>query len=163
LANPCDRREVCFAPFAVRCALGENAQAHGRGRHHPGRVAGALTIMVKYPLATLALAVVLGAIGEFPAYLIERRLLLEQALTTATAYLAYYLYLSYAEGIVDKTHRKARRISLRDTFGELVGAATYVPSVLVAALIAFSVTTLAVGLLLVRGCDCTRAGRWPRR
>jgi len=112
---------------------------------------GALEIMWRYSLATLVPAVVLSAIGEVPAYLIERRLLLDQALSLSTAYLAYYLYLAYAEGIVDKAQRGRRRIGLRSTFGELTGAAPYVPSVLVAALIALSVTTLASGLLLIPG------------
>jgi hypothetical protein len=112
---------------------------------------GALEIMWGYSLATLVPAVVLSAIGEVPAYLIERRLLLDQALSLSTAYLAYYLYLAYAEGIVDKAQRGTRRIGLRRTFGELIEAAPYVPSVLVAALIALSVTTLAIGLLLIPG------------
>jgi hypothetical protein len=93
----------------------------------------------------------LGAIGEVPAYLIDRRLVLDQALTTVTAYLAYYLYLAYAEGIMDKARARAPSLGLRGMLAELVGAAPYVPSVLVAALIALSVTTLATGLLLIPG------------
>jgi hypothetical protein len=108
-------------------------------------------IMVSYPLATLAPAMALGAIGEVPAYLIDRRLVLDQALTTVTAYLAYYLYLAYAEGIMDKARARAPSLGLRGMLAELVGAAPYVPSVLVAALIALSVTTLATGLLLIPG------------
>ena len=112
---------------------------------------GTLKIMVRYPLATLAPAAVLSAIGEIPAYLIDHRLLLDQALSLVTAYLAYYLYLAYAEGIVNKARRGVRRIGLLGVLADLVGAAPYVPSVLVAALIALSVTTLATGLLLLPG------------
>jgi hypothetical protein len=112
---------------------------------------GALAIMVRYPLATLAPAVVLSAIGEVPAYLIDHRLLLDQTLSLSTAYLAYYLYLAYAEGIVGKAQRGARRIDPRGVLSDLIGAAPYVPNVLVAALIALIVTTLATGLLLLPG------------
>ena len=73
----------------------------------------ALTIFGRYPLATLAPAAVLGAFGEVPAYLIEGRPLLDQALTLATAYVAYYLYLAYAEGIVRKARRGTQRLGLR--------------------------------------------------
>ena len=52
---------------------------------------GALSIIAKYPLATLAPAAVLGAIGEIPAYLIEGRSGLNLVLTIVTAYVAYYL------------------------------------------------------------------------
>jgi len=112
---------------------------------------GALRIMVSYPLVTLAPAVVLGAIGEVPAYLIDRRLVLDQALSLVTAYFAYYLYLSYAEGIVDKARTDPSRPGPRTMLSELVAAAPYVPSVLVAALISLTVTTLATGLLLIPG------------
>ena len=112
---------------------------------------GALAIMVRYPFATLAPALVLGAIGEVPAYLIDRRFVLDQAVSLATAYLAYYLYLAYAEGIIDKAKRGTRRLGLRGTQRELIAAVPYVPSVLMAALIALAVTTLATGLLLLPG------------
>ena len=51
----------------------------------------ALTIIGRYPLAVLAPAAVLGALGEIPAYLIEGRPLLDRAITLVTAYIAYYL------------------------------------------------------------------------
>jgi hypothetical protein len=68
-----------------------------------------------------------------------------------TAYIAYYLYLAYAEGIVMHAERGTRRLGPRDVLEELVGAVPFVPSVLVAALVAFSVTTLATLLLVVPG------------
>ena len=111
----------------------------------------ALAILGRYPLATLAPAVVLGALGEVPAYLIEGRPLLDQALSLATAYVAYYLYLAYAEGLVRKAERGAQRLGLRGVLDDLIEAAPFVPSVLVAALISLSVTTVATGLLVIPG------------
>jgi hypothetical protein len=49
----------------------------------------ALVIFRRYPLATLVPAAVLGAMGEIPAYLIDGRPLLDQALTLVSAYVAY--------------------------------------------------------------------------
>jgi hypothetical protein len=132
--------------------LGENARGRmGEADTIRGVWRGALGIMWRYPVATLAPALVLGAIGEVPAYLIDRRLVLDQVLSTTTAYLAYYLYLAYAEGIVDKARAGTPRLGLRAVLTELMGAAAYVPSVLVAALISLFVTTLATGLLLIPG------------
>jgi hypothetical protein len=65
----------------------------------------ALAIFWRYPLATLVPAAVLGAIGEIPTYFIDGRPLLDQSLTLVTAYVAYYLYLAYAEGIVSRAQR----------------------------------------------------------
>ncbi len=72
----------------------------------------ALAIFRRYPLATFLPAAVLGAVGEVPAYLIDGRPLLDQALTLVTAYVAYYLYLAYAEAIVRRAQRGARRFGL---------------------------------------------------
>ena len=66
---------------------------------------GGLAIMWSYPLATLVPSVVLSAIGEVPTYLIDDRRVLDLVLSLVTAYLAYYLYLAYAEGIVRKVRR----------------------------------------------------------
>ncbi len=111
----------------------------------------ALAIIGRYPLAVLAPAAVLGALGEVPAYLIDGRPLLDQALTLVTAYVAYYLYLVYAEGIVRKAQQGAQRLGLREVLDDLIESAPLVPSVLVAALISLSVTTIATGLLLIPG------------
>ena len=99
----------------------------------------------------LAPAAVLGALGEVPAYLIEGRPLLDQALTLVTAYIAYYLYLVYAEEIVRRAQRGAQRLGLRGMLDDLIKSAPFVPSVLVAALISLSVTTIATGLLVIPG------------
>src|SRR5215213_2500203 len=116
-----------------------------------GEWLAALAIFGRYPLATLLPAAVLGAIGEVPAYLIEGRPLLDQALTLVTAYVAYYLYLAYAEAIVRRAQRGAQRLGLRGVVDDLIEAAPFVPSVLVAALISLSITTVATGLLVIPG------------
>jgi hypothetical protein len=112
---------------------------------------GALAIFRRYPLATLAPAAVLGAIGEVPAYLIDGRPLLDQVLTLVSSYAAYYLYLAYAEGIVSRAQRGIQGSGLRSMLDDLMEAAPFVPSVLVAALISLLVTTLAIGLLVIPG------------
>jgi hypothetical protein len=111
----------------------------------------ALAIFRRYPVATLLPAAVLGALGEAPTYLIDGRPLLDRVLTLVTAYLAYYLYLAYAEGIVRKARRGAMGLGLRSVLDDLKEAAPFVPSVLVAALISLFITTLATGLLLIPG------------
>jgi uncharacterized membrane protein len=111
----------------------------------------ALAIFRRYPLATLAPAAVLGAIGEVPAYLIDGRPLLDQVLTLVSSYAAYYLYLAYAEGIVSRAQRGVQGPGLRSMLDDLMEAAPFVPSVLVAALISLLVTTLAIGLLVIPG------------
>jgi hypothetical protein len=111
----------------------------------------ALAIFRRYPLATLVPAAVLGAIGEVPAYLISGRPRLDQSLTLVTAYVAYYLYLGYAEGIVRRVRRGVQGSGLRSVLDDLTEAAPFVPSVLVAALISLSMTTIATGLLVIPG------------
>ena len=111
----------------------------------------ALAIFRRYPLATLVPAAVLGAIGEVPAYLIDGRPLLDQVLTLVSSYAAYYLYLAYAEGIVSRAQRGVQGPGLRSMLDDLMEAAPFVPSVLVAALISLFVTTLAIGLLVIPG------------
>ena len=111
----------------------------------------ALVIFRRYPLATLVPAAVLGAIGEIPAYLIDGRPPLDRVLTLVSAYVAYYLYLAYAEGIVSRAQRGVQAPGLRGMLDDLMEAAPFVPSVLVAALISLFVTTLAIGLLVIPG------------
>ena len=73
-------------------------------------------------------AAVLGAIGEFPAYLIDGRPLLDRVLTLVSAYVAYYLYLAYAEGIVSRAQRGVQAPGLRGMLDDLMEAAPFVPS-----------------------------------
>jgi len=86
-----------------------------------------------------------------PAYLIDEWRLLDLILTLVTAYVAYYLYLAYAEGIVGLAERGERSLGPRGMLSELARAVGYVPSVIVAALIAVTISTLAMGLLLIPG------------
>jgi hypothetical protein len=111
----------------------------------------ALSIIAKYPLATLGPAAVLGAIGEIPAYLIESRSRLDFVLTIVTAYVAYYLYLAYAEGIVYEAERGMDSVGWRGVKEELLRAVPFVSRVLVAALITLFVTSVAIGLLVIPG------------
>ena len=111
----------------------------------------ALAIFRRYPLATLAPAVVLGAIGEVPTYLIDERRLLDLGLSLATAYVAYYLYLAYAEGIVRNDRRGEQRNGLGGMFDDLISALPFVPGVFVAALMVIFVTSLATLLLVIPG------------
>jgi hypothetical protein len=112
---------------------------------------GALSVIARYPLATLVPAAVVGVIGQTPAYLIEGRPWLDLVLTIVGTYLAYYLYLVYAEGLVYDAEREALRVGLRGLDEALRQALPYVPRVLVAALIVLSVTSLAAVLLVLPG------------
>jgi hypothetical protein len=112
---------------------------------------GALSTIAKYPLATLVPAAVLGAIGEIPTYLVEGRPWLDLVLSTVSAYFAYYLYLAYAEGIVYEAERGTVRIGLRGAIEGLLQAMPFVVRVLITALIALFVTSVATGLLVIPG------------
>lgn len=112
---------------------------------------GGLAIVWGYPLATLAPSVVLGAIGEVPTYLIDDRRVLDLVVSLVTAYLAYYLYLAYAEGIVRKVRQGEQHHGLEGVFEDLTGAARFVPAVLGAAIIVVSITSAATILLIIPG------------
>jgi hypothetical protein len=72
------------------------------------------------------------------SYLIADRLLLDQLLTYLAAAFAYYLYLAYAEGLTTDYERGRDLIASRGTFASLLEAASFVPRVLVAALVTIS-------------------------
>jgi len=112
---------------------------------------GGLVIVWSYPLATLVPSFVIGAIGEVPTYLIDDRRLMDLILSLVTAYLAYYLYLAYAEGIVRKARRGEQRHGLGGIFEDLAGASRFVPGVTAAAFIVVIVTSAATLLLVVPG------------
>lgn len=111
----------------------------------------AFAIIRRYPLGTLIPAAVLGALAEAPAYFIENRFVLDQAVTYLSAALAYYLYLAYAEEIATEAERGVDRITLREMLYELRQAIPFVPRVLVAASISFLIPSLATGLLVIPG------------
>ena len=74
----------------------------------------AATIVGRYPAATVIPGAVLGAIAEAPHYFAGEWTIIGNVLTYATAALAYYLYLAYAEEIVVEYERETERIALRD-------------------------------------------------
>ena len=112
---------------------------------------GGLAIVWSFPLATLVPSIVLGAIGEVPTYLIDDRRVLDLVFSLVTAYLAYYLYIAYAEGIVRKVRRGEQRRGLEGVFEDLTGALRFVPSVVGAAFIVVAITSAATLLLVVPG------------
>jgi hypothetical protein len=111
----------------------------------------ALAIIRRYPYAVIVPGAVLGALAEVPAYLIVDRLLLDQLLTYLSAAFAYYLFLAYAEGLTTDYERGSELIASRSMLGDLLEAAAFVPRVLVAALIALTASSAALGLLVVPG------------
>ena len=111
----------------------------------------ALAIIRRYPYAVIVPGAVLGALAEAPAYLIVDRLLLDQLLTYLSAAFAYYLFLAYAEGLTTDYERGMEHIASRSMLGELLEAAAFVPRVLMAALIAVTASSAALGLLVVPG------------
>jgi hypothetical protein len=112
---------------------------------------GGLALVWSYPLATLAPSAVLGAIGEVPTYLIDERRVMDLVVSLATAYLAYYLYLAYAEGIVRKVRQGEQRRGLEGVLDDLAGASRFVPAVTGAALLVVVITSAATLLLVVPG------------
>ena len=94
---------------------------------------------------------VLGALAEAPTYFIADRLLLDQLLTYLAAAFAYYLYLAYAEELTTDYERGRDLIPSRSRIARLLKAATFVPRVLVAALVTVSLASAAAGLLVVPG------------
>jgi hypothetical protein len=94
---------------------------------------------------------VLGALAEAPTYLIVDRLLLDQLLTYLAAAFAYYLYLAYAEGLTTDYERGEDLTASRSRLARLLEAASFVPRVLVAALVSVSLATAATVLLVVPG------------
>jgi hypothetical protein len=118
----------------------------------PGVWREALTIIWRYPLATLAPAVVLAALGDAPYYFLkDSGLGWEEVLTFITAAFAYYLYVAYAEEIAAEAERGADRITVRGLLRELRQAAPVVPPVIVASVAAITIPTAATGLMVLPG------------
>jgi hypothetical protein len=118
----------------------------------PGVWREALTIIRRYPLATLAPAVVLAALGDAPYYFLkDSGLGWEEVLTFITAAFAYYLYVAYAEEIAAEAERGADRITVRGLLRELRQAAPVVPPVIVASVAAITIPTAATGLMVLPG------------
>jgi hypothetical protein len=93
----------------------------------------------------------LGAIAEAPHYFAGEWTIIGNVLTYATAALAYYLYLAYAEEIVLEYRRETERLTRRDVLRELRDATSYVWRTLAAGLVTLVTTGVAAGLLVIPG------------
>jgi hypothetical protein len=111
----------------------------------------ALAIIRCYPSAVIVPGAVLGALAEAPAFFFADDLLLDHLLTYLAAAFAYYLYLAYAEGLTTDYERGRDLIVSRGRLVRLLEAASFVPRVLVAALLSVSLASAATGLLVVPG------------
>jgi hypothetical protein len=105
----------------------------------------------RYPAQAVIPGAILGAIAEAPHYFAGDRLVMGNVLTSATAALAYYLYLAYAEEIVVEYERETERIAPRDVFRELREATSYVWRTLAAGLVTLVTTGVAAALLVIPG------------
>jgi hypothetical protein len=93
----------------------------------------------------------MGAIAEAPHYFAGERVIIDNVLTYATAALAYYLYLAYAEEIVVEYERETESITLRGMLRELRDATSYVWRTFAAGLVTLVTTVVAAGLLVIPG------------
>jgi hypothetical protein len=133
--------------------MGENPKEEPMGEQNSisGVWREALAIIRRYPSAVVVPGAVLGALAEAPAYLIADRLVLDRLLTYLAAAFAYYLYLAYAEELTTDYEGEKDRIASRSRLARLFEAASFVPRVLVAALITVSLASAAMVLLVVPG------------
>jgi hypothetical protein len=112
----------------------------------------ALTIIRRYPLATIMPAAVLGAVAEAPYYFIhDSNPVWEQILASLTSAFAFYLFVAYAEGVAAEAERGAARLTLRDVVGKLQQAIPIVLPVIVASTIALGTAAIATVLLVLPG------------
>jgi hypothetical protein len=111
----------------------------------------ALAIIRRYPSGVIVPGAVLGALAEAPSFFFVDDLLLDHLLTYLAAAFAYYLYLAYAEGLTTD-YERGRDLSVsRGSLVRLLEAASFVPRVLVAAVVTVSLASAATGLLVVPG------------
>ena len=116
----------------------------------------ALAIMVRYPLASIFPAAVLGTLGDAPYFLIKREVvnLPEEILAMLTGSFAFYLYIvytTYAEEVTVEVQRGGQRITMLGVLGKLRQASSVVPSALVASVAAIAIPLLATPLLVIPG------------
>ena len=96
----------------------------------------ALAIIRRYPLATIAPAVVLAALAEAPYFFLKQSGFgWEEILTLLTAAFAYYLYVAYAEEVAVEAERGVARITSRGVLRKLQQAAHVVPPVILASVV----------------------------
>jgi hypothetical protein len=116
----------------------------------------ALAIMLRYPLASIVPAAVLGTLGDAPYFLIKREFvnLPEEILAMLTGSFAFYLYIvytTYAEEVTVEVQRGGQRITMLGVLGKLRQASSVVPSALVASVAAIAIPLLATPLLVIPG------------
>ena len=112
----------------------------------------ALTIIRRYPFATIVPAGVLAALANAPYYFLTGSgFAWEQIVTFITATFAYYLYVAYVEEVAVEAERGADRITPGGVLHELRQAAPVVPPVIVASVVAITIPTAATSLLVVPG------------
>ena len=111
----------------------------------------ALAIVLRHPVATIAPAIILGALTETPYLLPDDRSLLEHASAFLTESLAFYLYVAYAERMTSEARSSPESISLPRVLRNLLLAAPVVPAVAVASLAAIALPTAAANLLVIPG------------
>ena len=111
----------------------------------------ALAIVLRHPVATVAPALLLGALTESPYLLPADRPFHEHAGAFLTESLAFYLYVAYAERLTSEARRSPDSISLPRVFINLVLAAPVVPVVAVASFAAIALPTAAANLLIIPG------------
>lgn len=111
----------------------------------------ALAIVLRHPVATVAPALLLGALTESPYLLPAHRPLLEHAGAFLTESLAFYLYVAYAERLTSEARRSPDSISLPRVLINLVLAAPVVPVIAVASFAAIALPTAAANLLIIPG------------
>src|SRR5215210_4997929 len=107
----------------------------------------ACAIIHRYPLATIVPAVVLGASAEALA-LIGDSVLVDETLTNLAIAFAYYLYVAYAEEVVES----ARAMDNASSLGQLLRAWQVFPialRMLVASIVVVGVVDIVSGLLFL--------------
>ncbi len=112
---------------------------------------GALAIIVRHPLATVAPALLLAPLSETPHLLPDRRSYLELALLFIIESLAFYLYVAYAERMTSEARRRPEPIPVLRVLRNLLLAAPVVPIVAIASLAAIALPTASASLLVIPG------------
>jgi len=112
---------------------------------------GALAIVVRHPVATVAPALFLGPLTETPHLLPDHRFSLEVASVFIIESLAFYLYVAYAERLTSEARRSPQPIPVLRVLRNLLLAAPVVPIVAVASLAAIALPTASASLLVILG------------
>ena len=107
--------------------------------------------MLRHPVATVAPALLLGALSESPYLLPEHRSVLEHAAAFLAESFAFYLYVAYAERLTSEARRSPESIPLTMVLRNLLLAAPVVPVIAVASLAAIALPTAAASLLVIPG------------